>query len=69
MTVPGWEAQHRELGFKGEIMKASEIRDQLLRIEGFADGVKQGAQIFAKWVAETLEQEEKKKQEENQSHT
>lgn len=50
-------------------MKASEIREQVLRIEGFADGIKEGAQIMAKWVAATLAEEEKQKQSENQSHT
>jgi len=35
------------------------IKEQLLRMEGYAEGLKQGAQILAKWMVQELAQQEK----------
>lgn len=42
-------------------MTPEQIKEQVFRMEGFADGIKQGSVIFAKWVVEELQREAQKK--------
>lgn len=41
-------------------MDAQQVKEQMMKIEGLADGVKQGALIFAKWVLDELAKEQPK---------
>lgn len=41
-------------------MNAQELKDQILRLEGFSDGIKQGAMLLGQWIAKKFEEENKK---------
>lgn len=50
-------------------MSPEEIREQIVRIEGFSDGIKSGANLFAKWLADKLNAEAKSGIDPNQGRT
>jgi len=48
-------------------MTPQEIKEQLLRMEGFADGIKNGAQMMAHWILTKFMEAEKAKAEEKKN--
>lgn len=42
-------------------MTPEEIKAQILRMEAFADGIKQGSRLFAEWSINVLTEEAKSK--------
>jgi hypothetical protein len=44
-------------------MDSNQIKEQVARLDGFADGIKQGAQLLYKWLIEEMNRENKAKKE------
>lgn len=42
-------------------MTIDDIKEQVVRMEGFAEGFKNGGQIFAQWLIQTMEKEAQEK--------
>jgi hypothetical protein len=38
-------------------MNADDLRAQIIRLEGFADGIKQGAALLAQWMISEMKKE------------